>query len=244
MELIDILRVLARHRIALALGLVPAAIVGLAVQYQVTLSPFALSERVSTSTTAQTRLLLDAPEEPPTVDLDSGVADTVGLRAGLLADLMATEAGRKTIANRSGIDPSDLAVLPPASAAPTLRVPLAVAAADAALVTSEPYVLSVAADATIPIVSFAVAAPDTGSAKRIANGAATAYEQLVAARASRGSELSVVRLGPVRTSTTVDRMHAGIGLAVSLVVLVLWAAGVVVLAGLARGWRTAGRAAA
>jgi hypothetical protein len=152
MELVDIYRVLARHRIALAVVAVLAVLAGLSVQYHLTFFPPSLSERVTTTTTAQTRLLLDAPEQPPTIDLDSGVADTLGLRAGLLADLMTTGSVRSAIANSSGIRESDLAVLSPASQEPPLAIPLAVESADAARLTSEPYVLSVAADPTIQIV--------------------------------------------------------------------------------------------
>lgn len=241
MELIDVLRVLARHRLALVVGLLVAIAAGLAVQYRVSLSPLALSERVSTTTTAQTRLLLDAPDKPSAVDLDPGVADTLGLRAGLLADLLATDAVREEIARDSGVPPSELAVLPPASASPSLPVPLAVAAVEAAQVTTEPYTLAVAADASIPIVSLRVVAPDAASAKRIAAATSTAYERLVATRLGKPSRLSVERLGRIRTETTVDRLPRAVGLAAVIAVFTMWAVGLVLLTGLRRAWRGASR---
>ncbi len=240
MELVDVLRVLARHRLALAAGLLVAIAAGLAVQYHISLSPLALSDRVTTTTTAQTRLLLDAPDKPSAVDLDAGVADTLGLRAGLLADLLATNAVREDIARDSGVPEAELAVLPPASASPSLPVPLAVAAAEAARVTTEPYTLSVAADVSIPIVSLHVAAPDTGSARRIAAAATRAYERLVATRLGKPSRLSVESLGPIRTTTKVDRMRRAFGLAATIAVFTMWAVGLVLLTGLRRAWRGAG----
>jgi hypothetical protein len=240
MELVDLLRILARHRIALGCGLLVAVLAAVVVQYQVSLSPFSLTERVTKSSTAQTRLLVDAPDKPSTLDLDAGVADTLGLRAGLLADLLATDGVRDDIARQSGLQPSDLAVLAPASSPPSLPVPLAVAASDAASVTREPYVLSAAADVSIPIVSLSVAAPDTASAKRILQAAMGEYKDLVQERLSTGTiELTVEPLGEIRTTTTVDRMHPAIGVGVAIAVFTLWAVALLLLVGLRRAWRGA-----
>lgn len=239
MELVDVLKVLARHRLALAAGLLVAIAAGLAVQYRVSLSPFTLSERVSTTTTAQTRLQLDAPDKPSAVDLDPGVADTLGLRAGLVADLLATDAVREDMARDSGIPPSELAVLPPASASPSLPVPLAVAAAEAARVTTEPYTLALAADVSIPIVALHVTAPDTSSARRIAAAATRAYKRLVATRLGKPSRLSVEPLGEVRTTTKVDRLRRAVGVGAIMAVFTIWAVGLVLLTGLRRAWRGA-----
>jgi hypothetical protein len=243
MEAVDILRVLARRKLALGCALLFAVAVGLFVQYQVSLSPFSISERVTTSHAAQLRVLLDAPEKPPTVDLDPSVADTLGLRAGLLADRLATSAMRTTIATRAGLEPSELAILTPTYGAPPLNINLAILATEASRMTSEPYVLQVAADPQIPIVSFSVAAPDGAVASRIAEAAVQSYTELVAAGASRRFRLSVVRLGLVRPVTTVDRMSPAVGLAATMFVFALAAAGIVVLAGLARAWRAAARPA-
>jgi hypothetical protein len=233
-ELVDIGRVLVRQRLGLAVALVLAVLAGLAANYHISLSPLGLSERVSTSSAAHTRVLLDAPEQPPTVDLDSGVADTLGLRAGLVADLMATDTTRAAIAKRSGIAPSDLAVLSPASGAPPLPIPLAVEAADAARLTSEPYVLSIAADPKIPIVSFSVAAPDVTAARRIARAATDSYKEIVASGANRTPKfrLSVVDLGVIRTTTTVDRPSKVIGLAAAIAIFLLTSAVLVLVAGM------------
>lgn len=239
MEIVEILRVLARRKLALAVILLLSIIAGLAIQYRVSLSPFGLSERVTTKHAAQARLLLDAPEEPPTVDLDSGVADTLALRAGLLGDLMATDGVRRRIAAVGGIDADELAVVPPSAGPPSLAIPLAVAAADAARLTSEPYAITVAADPAVPIVRFAVGAPDAAAARRIAKAAVDSYEELVATRASRRSRLSVMQLGPVRTTTTVDTPPKMLGGAVAIVLFALGASTLVLAIGIRRHWRAA-----
>jgi hypothetical protein len=248
MELVDIARVLLRQRLGLVLAVALAVLAGLSVAYRISLSPPALSPRVTTSSAAQTRLLLDAPAQPPTVDLDSGVADTLGLRAGLLADEMATDPVREAIARRAGIAASDLAVLPPSSQGPPpLAVPIAVESADAARLTSEPYVLSLAADPQIPIVSFSVGAPDVATARRIARAATESYQQLVAAGATPRFRFSVVRLGEIRTITTIKRRSPVLGAVAAFVVLILAAAGLVLLGGVrarvARSRRSAALAA-
>ena len=160
---------------------------------------------MKTATTAQMRLLLDAPEQPPAADLDSGVAETLGLRAGLMADLLATDSIRAEIARGSGIAPAELAMLPPASAAPSLPVTLAVAATEAARATTEPYALAIAADHTIPIVSF----PVDGAGLRAAPGAPRPPRRptrLVATRPAKPARLCVAQLGLIRTIAAVDRL--------------------------------------
>jgi hypothetical protein len=244
MELVDIAKVLLRQRAGLAVALVLAVLAGLAVNYHISLSPPGLAKRMSTSSAAQTRLLLDAPAQPPTVDLDSGVADTLGLRAGLLADEMAEDSVRQSIASASGIAVSDLAVLPPSSQGPPpLNVPIAAESADAARLTSEPYVLSLAADPQIPIVSFSVAAPDAASARRIAHAATQAYERLVAVGATRKFHFSVDHLGSIRATTTVEGRSPIIDVVVACVLFALMAAGLVLLGGIreqiSRGRRAA-----
>jgi hypothetical protein len=239
MEIVDILGVLARRKLALAVILVLSILAGVAIQYRVSMSPFGLSERMTTTHGAQARVLLDAPEEPPTVDLDSGVAETLALRAGLLGDLMASEAVRATIAARAGIDGDELAVVPPSAGPPSLPVPLAVAASDAARLTSEPYALRVAADPAVPIVRFAVDAPDVAGARRVAQAAVESYETLVATRASRRARLSVMQLGPVRTTTTVDAPPSVLGAAAAFVLFVFGASALVLVAGIRRQWRAA-----
>ena len=239
MEIVDILRVLARRKLALAVILAFAILAGLAIQYRVSLSPPGLSERLTTTHAAQARVLLDAPEEPPTVDLDSGVADTLALRAGLLGDLMASDGVRRTIAARAGIQADELAVVPPAAGPPSLAIPLAVAASEASRLTSEPYALTVAADPAVPIVRFAVGAPDVAAARRVAEAAVDSYRELVATRATRRSRLSVMQMGQVRTSTTVDTPPSVMGAAVAFVLFVLGASALVLAAGLRRRWRGA-----
>jgi len=239
MEIVDILGVLARRKLALAVILVFSILAGLAIQYRVSLSPFGLAERVTTTHGAQARVLLDAPEEPPTVDLDSGVADTLALRAGLLGDLMATDGVRATIAARAKIHRDELAVIPPSAGPPSLAIPLALAASEAARLTSEPYALTVAADPAVPIVRFAVGAPDAAAGRRVAEAAVESYKDLVATRASRRARLGVMQLGQVRTTTTVDTPPKVLGAAAAFVLFVLGASALVLAAGIRRQWRAA-----
>lgn len=233
MEYLSILAVLRRHLILVGLGALGAALLAIAIHQQASFLPGRLTAAATTAHAASTRLLLDARREP-TVDIGSGTADTLGLRAGLLADLLTTESARAEIARAAGIRPAELAVIGPAMGAPPLAIPLAIRATDAATTTTQPYVLTLSADLLIPIVTLRAGAPDVAGAARLAVAARATTERIVATRATRGAGLRVRRLGAVRTATTVGRPPTLVGPAVGIFLFGLWLAAVVVGDGLLR----------
>jgi hypothetical protein len=243
MEFVTILAVLARHRLLVLLGTVGTVALGTAIFMQASFVPARLSGTPGVSShVASTRLLLDARTES-TLDLGSAVADSLGLRAGLLADLLTTVDAQGAIAREAQIRSDQLAIIGPAMGPPPLALPLAVHASEASRSASEPYVLTLATDPRVPIITLRASAPDTADAARLAAAAVANLSAIMESRRSRGPGLTLTRLGPITTSTTTAAPKRAIGIVVVFVAWAMWLVAIVIGAGLARWVRGARRAA-
>ncbi|MDP8910133.1 MAG: hypothetical protein M3N47_13695 [Chloroflexota bacterium] len=240
MEYIGILRVLLRQRILVGLGIIGAVLVAIAINNQALPLPGPLSTETRPTSAASARLLVDARTEP-SLDLESTVAETLGLRAGLLADLLTTHSAQREVARAAGVAPQDLTIIGPAMDLPPVKVPLAVAATAAALETTSAYVVRLSTDLRIPIITISASAADARSAVRVADAARRTLEAIVAGRRTRVAGLSVRSLGPINFETTVDAPNPLVGPAVALVLLAIWLGAIIVLCGLARAVRRAPR---
>jgi hypothetical protein len=239
MEYLSVFRVLRLHPILIGLGAFGAMLLAVAVSLQPSFLPARLTGTNTNSAAASTRLVLDARSEPA-IDLASGTADTLGLRAGLLSDLLTTETTRSAIARSAGIKPYELAIIGPAMGRPPLAIPLALRATDAASTTTEPYVLTLSTDLEIPIITLRAGAPDVSSAARLVSTARASIEQIVATRATRGAGLIVRRLGLIRTETTVGERKSGVGFVLAILLFGAWLAAILVAHGLLRYLRGSG----
>ena len=241
MEIVGVLRALVRHRALLATGIVVALVLGV-------LSFIELSSSQRDLNVSTARVLIDARTTPST-DLESSVADTLGLRAGIVADLMSTRGARAEIARAAGVDVDELAVFGPSMDAPALLLPLAVAATEAAAEVREPYLVRVSARGRIPFLQITASAPTAAEAMDLVDATRTSLGTLVARRSSRGPGLQVKALGPSVTKTTRDSPPRALAAFVTVGVLGTWCAAIVVVAGLLGAWRRrssgdrAGRAA-
>ena len=240
MEYIGILRVLLRHWVLVGLGIVGAILLAVAINTQALPLPGPMSTETSPSAAASARLLVDARIEP-SLDLKSTAAETLGLRAGLLADLLTTRSAQREVARAAGVAPQDLTIIGPAMDLPPVKVPLAVAATAAALETTSPYVVRLSTDLRIPIITIRASAADARSAVRVADAASRTLEAIVAGRRTRVAGVSLRSLGPINFQTTVDAPNSLVGPAVALVMLAIWLGAIVVLSGLARAVRRASR---
>ena len=236
MEIVAVLRVLRRHRLLVAAGALPALLVALSLQFQLSLMPPGLASKERQYGVATSRVLLSAPAAPA-FDLDSEITDTLGVRARLLADLMATDDVRAKIAARAGVEADQLAVMGPAMGPPKVLVPLAVSATEASVSAREPYVVLVSVQEQVPIISLRGAAPDEAAAARVVDATAKSLEQLISDRSAGGSALRVEALGPAAGRTIVEGAKPVAAVIAAILVFALWAAAVVVVSGLARYWR-------
>lgn len=234
MDLLSVWRQLLRARLWLGPGVLVAAVAAGAV---LGLPPLGSAAPAPTGA-ARARALVDTPFTL-VADLRART-DTIGAQAALLSDLLATDEGRAVVARGSGVPERELIVLRPAATNPTKVSPLA---DDASVVASTPsaYTLTVETSTTLPIVTFGVTAPDRARAARVAAAAVTALQRLAAERAAGPPRALRVRsLEPVRAISVPAGAHRElVAGAVAVVVLLVWAAAVVVLSGLTRAWQAA-----
>lgn len=235
MEIVTILRMLRRHRGLVALGVVVASLVGLALMYQISPFPPKLTSRRHTSGVASSRVLVAIPNAP-SFDLDSDLTDTVGTRTELLADLLSSDESRARIAAKAGVAPDQLVILGPATGPPELAIPLAVSATEAAATGPERYAVTVTADGKIPIILIKASGPDAVHAAKVVDAASASLDELIASRSPDRPGLLVERLGPAVGRTIVDSPKAIVSVIASLIVFVVWCAGLVVAVGLGRRW--------
>jgi hypothetical protein len=180
-------------------------------------------------------VVLDTPESQLVRVVPRG-ADSLVWRAALLAQLMTTDEARASVAARLRLPPAELAVIDAALATPVAATTLPLAAASAAAVRPEPYLLTVHADPQLPLVSIEARAPDPAAAARLAR--AGALELGAAAPGADDPALqryTVAAIGPphVRAVATGQGRMRAIGAA--LAAFALWCAGVGLLSRLATG---------
>ena len=227
MELIALLSVLWRQRIAVAVGAVVAIAIGLL---------FLRADRTELGV-ASMRVILDTPRSQ-TVDVAPVGVTTLEWRTGLYADLMADETSRKRIAGAMGIDVDKLVVRSPALSAPLVPIPMPQAALDAAATVTEPYELAIQALPPLPIIAIDARAPSREEAGRLASAAADALKAATEVELTDETQQFVMtEVGPPKTRAVVNGPGRSMAFVVIAVVLCAWCTGITLIAALARSRR-------
>jgi hypothetical protein len=230
MEFVNILRVVWHHRLLVALGAAGAMLVWLMLAFTVSFMPPKIESRaVAPSTVASARVLINASGDRAS-DLDSELAQTIALRARLLADLLMTDEMHATMARDAGMPPQQFAVLGPSTGEPPTPVTTAVRSADAARVPREKYEMELRVDGDDPIVSIRVTGLDPAGEVRLVDAAAKGLEEIIAGgRRVYDRPLSAERLGPavVRTLSSESRMP--LALAAGAALFALWCAAIILV---------------
>jgi hypothetical protein len=234
MEIVDILRVLGRHRVLVGLGCLLAILVALKLTFRLSLMPPGLGSREQISGIATGRVLLTAPRTPAFDLKSTNITGTLGVRSILMADLLSTDATRASIARGAGIKPDELGVITPAMGAPPVDIPFADAAVQAASVGTEPYRLTVTALGDNPIITLTVTAPDSAAAAKVVDAATGNLGRLIAASSANGPPLSYARLGPPVRQTVPSKSRKAMAVAAALVFLIMWCSAIVIVSGLRR----------
>jgi hypothetical protein len=229
------LRILSRHRVLLAAGAVIALLAAVAYVYRISPSSPHFSTRTTTSGVASTRVLITAKASEESVE-QSDLESTLGTRAELLADLMATDQTRGEIAAGAGVKADDVAVVTPAMGGPIVPVPIATLSSQAAANQPALNVIGVSADGQIPIVTIRGYAPDAPRATRLVNSASDALRKLLRTQAKSGT-FATEPLGGVVTATRVESPSRMLGAIVFLFLFVMWSAAIVFFAGLYGHWK-------
>jgi hypothetical protein len=240
MEFVNAVRILARRRVRVAVGLVVAILVG--AHLAGVLPPRGSSGTRSAGGEALVRVLVDTRVPLAATTAQEG-ADTIMERTTLLADQMSGNEMAAAVAGRAGIASGQLAILGPTFAPvglPTLlpdgQLPQLVAKA-AATAVHQPYVVRLVPDSGAPIISIVAVAPDARRANSLAQATFATMRSATATTAgNRG--LTVTQLGLVRSvvAQSLGSHHHMMALVAAVALFVAWCIAIVVGAGLARAW--------
>lgn len=239
MELISILRVLARRRIAVAVGALVAALCGLWGAGAV----LAGGTRAATHGIAQSRVFVDTSSSYAG-DLLGGT-EVLGTQAALLGALIAGQPQNAEIARRAGVPGGGIEILVRGITDPKVPSTLSRSAVPALESPRRSHSIVVRADSAVAIVTFEAAAPTTAAAARLAQAAVDVMRATTTARApSAGRSLVVDQLGPVRSLAATDADPRGplLGSAIAIALFAAWCSAIVVGTGITRAWRTLSRA--
>jgi hypothetical protein len=242
-EILGLVRVLWRRRLAVAIGafLALAAAAGLGKS-----APSSYGE-------GWTTVDLDTSQSQ-TVDTTPFGADSLPWRASLMIHLLSSDEAKRGLAQRLGIRVQDLSIIDPELATPELSASLPNAAAKAAAVQPAPYVLTVfRPNDQLALITMEGIAPTTRDAARLVSAAAASFE----AQSQAGDPLTgvstkeqdsdafisdiskkqgfvVESAAPVRTKAVVSPGSYAKALLAAIVLFWLWCGCVAVLPRLAR----------
>jgi hypothetical protein len=240
MELLGVARILWARRILVALGIIAAVGVGLLVgrmgKPQTAVTPPGVGQARLVMDTTHSQLVEAAPKG----------ADTLSLRASLLADTLATSAGTSAVARAAGVDPRDLAVLVPAATKdPTSSTPLVDRIVKVTSAPHAPYVVNVMADEAMPVLTIEAYAPDDAHVARLTRAVISALRaQLVAEDGTGIGGFVLDTVVPPRIEHQPVSSHAAVKmLAAAVFVFGMWCLSIVLAVALWRRWRRLGQPA-
>jgi len=238
MELVSVLRVLARRPLLVLLGIVAAAVGGFVATGVISVGPFGTPTRHSI--VAHSQIHIDTPKSH-VIDLEANTS-AIGTQTVMLADRLPKRDLQAAIARTAGIAPARLAVLSTDAEQPAWVSPLATRAAELAATTERAYVLRVTAVSDFPVITVEAAGPDRATVARLARAPTTVLQRLTAEGAANAKRrLSVQALSGVEFDDDVvsGGRHALVGALVFVMLAVMWCFAIVVATGIARWWRTA-----
>jgi hypothetical protein len=243
MELLPLLRLIWRRRLALGAGIIIAVALAIVIG----------APPAGSSAVAWTRVAVDTPTSQLVKSAPGGV-DTLPWRASLLIHLMRTDAVQHEIAQRLSVRPDEVAVVDPDLAIPEVPASMPTEASDAAAITVAPYVLTVQMpNQFLPMISVEAAAPDGAGARRLAAAAVAVLESQSSNPDSRYSSIIktgsgapptyqgfvVSQVAPIRAKPVAASVMPVKQIGAPLFLLGLWAAAVLLLPGRRRRPRMA-----
>jgi hypothetical protein len=235
MELLSPLRLLARRRLVLAVGVLVALAIGALGAGMVAVGPVGGPPTRSAIATAE--IQIDTPR-PLAADLRAATG-TIEDQTIMLAERLAADDTTAIVAREAGVPLEDLAVVSSRTAIAGRHSAVARAAVDAASTPVSRYRLTVSSTTDAPIISLLAAAPDEATAARIAMAAAPAVESVIAAAPEKVRKRLVVR--PLAPPTTKALVAGGrkplLGVVAALLVFVGWCWCALVAGGLIRALR-------
>ena len=200
MELVTILRELWHRRTIVALVALVSLIVGAAVAFRLP----SLESRKYEVGIATARILVDTPKSQ-VVEVAPQGSDTLGVRANLIASLMADGVVKDAIAKRAGLKLDELEGVAENTAGTS-----GAAAVEPTAFTADDHVLTTRVIQTpdgdrLPIIDIETQAPDTAGAAKLANAAVAGLRDYLDSRAASeevtaAKRLRFTSLGPARAA--------------------------------------------
>lgn len=240
MELVNVARVLLRHRVALLLGVFAAVAAGLAGA-----GAFGAPRAGEGKETGQAlvRVLVDTPKSLTSTAEIPG-AGTIQPRTVLFGDELATDAMTAAIAHRAGLRPSEVAVIGPASQDPPVTLGLAQRTAAAAVTAPalvQRHVVTAAIQVDAPVIWLRTFAPTRREAEALARAATAALRSSADARRDGRFGVRAEQLGPIRSRSVAASAGPGkaLGIVAAVAVFAFWCTAIVLASGLRRLWQSA-----
>jgi hypothetical protein len=235
LESVTILRELWRLKVAVIIVGVLSLLVGYAIAYEFKVPP---TPRSYTVGVASARILVDTPNSQ-VVEVAPKGSETLGARANVLANLMIDGTIKDEIAKRAGLRPDELV---------TGSLATGGAAEDHKL-TADSYALTTGVvlnsdQAELPIIRVETQAPDTQKAIGLADAAVKGLDGYLTVRADderieSTRRLQVSGLGPAQGHDAARGTGRIMALAAAIIVFLAGCAAILIVSGIARGWRTA-----
>jgi hypothetical protein len=204
---------------------------------------------------ATAQVLVDTPQsqvvgEASSVSPGGGLAlQTLGVQATMLAGLMVEGTIKTDIAQRAGLNPSQLIGISPAVTVPSASGSASASSPSPPSVPSGPNVFALttqiltdsAGQNTLPIIEITAQAPDQSKAVRLAGAAVAGLQAFVSSNAvderiPNADRLRITSLGVSAATTQSQGPSPFIGLLVALGVLLLGCASILWVRALIRGW--------
>jgi hypothetical protein len=243
MEIVYLVRLMLRRRIALAVGATVAVTLGALTGGFLPVGGRGSAPRGGV---AMARVFIDT-SKPLVASTTPLIADTIMQRTYLLADLMGTEPMTAQIAQHSGIRAAELAVVGPSFAPVSVNTLLPdgempqYASVAAQTAVYDPNVVRLTADGSVPIILIGAWAPDQAHALALAQATIDTLKSAAAAQDAGNATMTVQPLGPAQAG----KLSAGktrhlVGGVVAIVVFAAWCTGILLAGAAARVWRRPG----
>lgn len=225
MESVGIVRALWRRRVLVGAGVALGLVVVVLGMYRVSPGSATLQSRTVTSGYAQERVLVDT-RSPLLADARAKGADSVVYRAVLLGALLGSDRARAEIAGHLGLKGSEIEVVRSNDALPQVPTPLAEKAIAVAH-ASAPYVITVASDASLPILSISATAPDARRAAALARQAIATLRPIADRALPAGDAAGVERVGKAEIGVRVVGPRKLKAFATAIAVFAMWCLAIV-----------------